>query len=237
MTSVDLKKNAISYLEKLCLEITNRCVGSKGNRRATDFFAEKMTAFGFRTESPQFNCIDWEHGDIQLTVEDEPLDAFISPYSLGCQVRAPLILASSVAELESIQAEGKILLLQGDIATEQLMPKNFTFYNPDHHKRIIRLLEQKRPSAIIAATSRNPELAGGIYPFPLIEDGDFDIPSAYMTEDVGHKLAVHAGEQVSLSFDARRIPSTGCNVVARKGYNAAIRAVVFAHIDAKVSTS
>jgi aminopeptidase YwaD len=141
-----------------------------------------------------------------------------------------------MAELESIQTEDKILLLHGDIAKEQLMPKNFTFYNPDQHKHIVRLLELKRPLAIIAATSRDPELAGGIYPFPLIEDGDFDIPSAYMTEEVGHKLAGHAGEQVSLSFDARRIPSTGCNVIARKGSNPAHRVVVFAHIDAKIGT-
>jgi len=236
MTHAELGLNARSYLDKLCLDITNRCVGSAGNRLATDFFAEKMTAFGFRTESPQFNCIDWSHGDIRLTVAGESLEAFISPYSSSCQVRAPLIVASNMAELESIQTEDKILLLHGDIAKEQLMPKNFTFYNPDQHKHIVRLLELKRPLAIIAATSRNPELAGGIYPFPLIEDGDFDIPSAYMTEEVGHKLAGHAGEQVSLSFDARRIPSTGCNVIARKGSNAAIRAVVFAHIDAKAGT-
>jgi aminopeptidase YwaD len=141
-----------------------------------------------------------------------------------------------VAELESIQAKGKILLLKGDIAKEQLMPKNFTFYNPDHHKRIVRLLELKRPSAIIAATSRNPELAGGIYPFPLIEDGDFDIPSAYMTEEVGNKLAGHAGEQVALSFEATRTPSTGCNVIARKGSDPNARVVLFAHIDAKIGT-
>ncbi|MFC1923293.1 M28 family peptidase [Chloroflexota bacterium] len=236
MTPAELEVNARSYLDKLCLDITNRCVGSAGNRLATDFFADKMTGFGFRTESPQFSCIDWSHGDIQLTAAGEQMETFISPYSSDCHVEAPLIVASSVAELESIQAEGKILLLRGDIAKEQLMPKNFTFYNPDQHKHIVRLLELKQPSAIIAATSRNPELAGGIYPFPLIEDGDFDIPSAYMTEDVGHNLAGHAGEQVSLSFDAMRIPSTGCNVIARKGSNPAIRTVIFAHIDAKIGT-
>lgn len=236
MTSTDLLKNANGYLDKLCLEITNRCVGSHGNRQATDFFAGKMIAFGFQTECPQFTCIDWSHGDVHLSVEDELFNALVSPYSLGCDVSAPLAVASNLEELEAIQAEGKILLLLGDIAKEQLMPKNFTFYNPDHHKHIIHLLESKRLLAIIAATSRDPELAGGIYPFPLIEDGDFDIPSAYMTEGVGHSLARHAGEQVTLSFDATRIPSTGCNVIARKGSDPTQRVVVFAHIDAKIGT-
>jgi aminopeptidase YwaD len=236
MIPSELDANAAAYLDKLCLEITNRCVGSVGNRTATEFFADQMIAFGFQTESPQFDCIDWRHGDLQLAVAGESFEAFISPYSLGCQVEAPLVLASSVTELESIQAQGKVLLLRGDLTREQLMPKNFTFYNPDHHQRIIRLLEQKRPAAILAATSRNPELAGGIYPFPLIEDGDFDIPSAYVTEECGDKLVEHDGQQVSLSFEASRIPSTGCNVVARKGSNPNNRAVVFAHIDAKINS-
>ena len=118
MTHAELEVNATSYLEKLCLEITNRCVGSAGNRLATDFFAEKMIAFGFQTECPQFACIDWKHGDIQLTIAGESLEAFISPYSSSCQVRAPLIVASNMAELESIQTEDKILLLHG------VSPKN-----------------------------------------------------------------------------------------------------------------
>ncbi|MEZ4997668.1 MAG: hypothetical protein R2758_09480 [Bacteroidales bacterium] len=32
---------------------------------------------------------------------------------------------------------------------------------------------------MIGATGRSSALAGGVYPFPLIEDGDFDIPSVY----------------------------------------------------------
>ena len=49
------------------------------------------------------------------------------------------------------------------------MPKNFPFYNPDHHKRIIDLLENKAPRAIVAATSRDPQMAGArISLFPLL---------------------------------------------------------------------
>jgi aminopeptidase YwaD len=116
------------------------------------------------------------------------------------------------------------------------MPKSFTFYNPDEHKRIIRLLEEKKPRAIIAATSRNPEMAGAVYPFPLIEDGDFDIPSVYLTEEAGAELANHAGGQVSLDIRAQRLPAKGCNVIARKGKGFQKRVVCFAHIDSKQGT-
>lgn len=236
MTPLSLVDTANQYLHKLCVEIPNRCVGSQGNRQATDFFAEKINTFGFQTESPEFECIDWTHGEAYLTVDGEPYPAFVSPYSINCNVSATLSSATTVEELESLEPSNNILLLHGEIAKEQLMPKNFTFYNPDHHKRIISLLERKESLAIISATSRNPELAGGIYPFPLIEDGDFDIPSVYMTEDVGYNLAQHVGEQVSLKFEAERVPATGCNVIARKGRHPSQRIVIFAHIDAKIDT-
>jgi hypothetical protein len=40
----------------------------------------------------------------------------------------------------------------------------------------------------------------------LIEDGDFDIPSAYMTEEEGERLAGYAGQKPAWS-QAERIPA------------------------------
>lgn len=57
--------------------------------------------------------------------------------------------------------------------------------NPDVHWRIVAALEVERPPAIVAATARNLELAGAACPCLLIEDGDFDVPSVYMTEEEG----------------------------------------------------
>ena len=231
-----LGDTADEYLRKLCSEISNRCVGSPGNRLATDFFAAKIETFGFQTQTQPFDCIDWSHGEVNLTVAGEPFLAQASPYSLGCEVSAPLSVASTIDELENLEISQRVLLLQGEIAQEQLMPKNFTFYNPEHHQQIIALLERKNPLAIISATARNPELAGGIYPFPLIEDGDFDIPSVYTTDEIGEEMARKSGQEVSLRFEATRTPSTGCNVIARKGEDPSRRIVLFAHIDAKINT-
>jgi aminopeptidase YwaD len=240
MTSRRLTERADGHLQRLCLETQNRRVGSLGNRAATAFFEGVVASFGFETECPEFDCIDWAHEGAHVQVGGESFEAFPSPYSLGCRVQAPLAVASTVKELETLDAANgaanRILLLRGDLAKEQLMPKGFPFYNPDSHKRIVHLLETKQPRAIIAATSRNPELAGGLYPFPLIEDGDFDIPSAYMTEQVGNRLAVHEGTVISLNIAANRIPAKGCNVIARKGAGTGRRVAVCAHIDAKIGT-
>jgi aminopeptidase YwaD len=229
--SAHLSEKAEKYLQRLCLEIPNRCVGSKGNRAAAEIFAAGVASFGFQTTCPEFDCIDWTNQGAHLAVNHEPFDAFVSPYSLGCHLRAPLAVVSTVEELATVEAVNKIILMRGNIAKEQLMPKSFPFYNPDEHKRIIRLLETKAPLAIIAATSRNPELAGGLYPFPLIEDGDFDIPSVYMTEEDGNRLIIHAGKEISLDIRANRIPAKGCNVIARKVADSGRRVVLCAHID------
>lgn len=230
-----LAQRAETYLRSLSLETPNRRTGSPGNRAATDFFAREMDRAGFAVEMPGFDCLDWRQAGARLQADGQNFEVNVSPYSLGCRTQAALVVVSTVDELATANAKGRILLLSGEIAKEQLMPKNFPFYNPEGHQQIIALLERRAPAAIVAATTENPEMAGAVYPFPLIEDGDFDIPSVYMTEAEGQRLAAYAGKEVALEIDAQRSPRRGCNVIARKG-DPRRRVVVFAHIDAKDGT-
>ncbi len=232
-------KKAQAYLQHLCVDIPNRRTGSPGNREATTFFADIARSHGFAIAAPVFDCMDWEQAGVTLKVGEEAFEAFASPYSAGCRVEAALAAASTVEELEKAEAAGKVLLLMGDLTKEQLMPKNFPFYNPEEHQRIIRALEGQAPpiSAIIAATTRDPEMmGGGVYPFPLFVDGDFDIPSVYMTAEEGSRLAGRVCQRVALESRATRIPATGCNVIASKGGRSGRRIVAFAHIDAWLGT-
>jgi aminopeptidase YwaD len=235
MSVTCLPEKANTYLQKLCLQIPSRAVGSTGNQSATDFFAGVMQSNGFGIERTEFQCMDWHGEDVELKAGQTTFEAQVSPYSLGCDAQGTLVVASDVSELEASDVKGKILLLRGDMAKEPLMPKNFPFYNPNEHKHIINLLESKQPQAIITATGRHAQMAGALYPFPMIEDGDFDIPSVYMTDEEGERLARYTGQEISLRVQAERRLSTGCNVVARKG-NASERVVLFAHIDAKNGT-
>ena len=236
MISDELVRKTEGYLNKLCLKIPTRRVGSQGNRDATAFFKKRVEDLGFRSEVQSFNCIDMRRGDIQLRANEHKFDAFISPYTLSCDCTAELVSVSTVNELESVQAKGKIILLYGEITKEQLMPKNFVFYNPEEHQHIYQLLEEKQPIAVITATTKNPDAVGAIYPFPMIEDGDFDIPSAYMTAKEGKKLLAFLGKKVSLKMDAERIPSKSENIVARKSGRNKKKIVLCAHIDTKEGT-
>jgi aminopeptidase YwaD len=225
-----------TYLTRLCRDISERPTGSPGNRTATKLLYDQLRQFNWTVESTRFEAMNWQEDGVDFFVDNDPIQAFPSPYSLGCDVTAELMAAGSLKELDDIQPAGKILLLHDDLAREQIMPKHFVFYNPPEHQQIISLLERKNPAALVCATARNPALAGGVDPFPLFEDGDFDIPSVYLTEETGTRLIGKVGTLVSLHSKSKRIPGESYNLVARKGGDLQQRIVISAHIDAKKGT-
>ena len=229
-------QKASGYLKTLCIETGNRSVGSPGNVDATHFFEKTISSLGWEIEKHELDVMDWDCGKAVVSSADRSFPALASPYSRGCHVEAELVCISSVRDLEMSRPEGKIVLLHGEIAREQIMPKNFVFYNPESHRHIVSLLEQKQPAAIICATGHNPVLAGGVYPFPLIEDGDFDIPSVYMKDTEGESLVHLEGNIVKVDSSAKRIQSKAYNLSAFKGNRSAKRIVITAHIDAKKGT-
>ncbi|XUW99781.1 MAG: M28 family peptidase [Dehalogenimonas sp.] len=229
-------EKAKEYMDVLCGVKLNRRTGSPGNREATAFFNAMVKKWNYEVDTTPFPCLDYESRKASLIYQNQAYDIHISPFSLGCDVTSEMVTVTTVSDLENSYCRDKILLMRGEICAEQLMPKNFVFYNPDHHKRIYALLEERQPAAIVAATEKNPELVGALYPFPLIEDGDFNIPSAYCTDTVGKEIAVNTGKVFRLATEAKRIPSTACNVIARKNYHASRKIVVTAHIDAYWST-
>lgn len=230
-----LTHKAAGLLDHFCTIISTRTVGTQGNRDATAYFQQQIMPFGFEIERQGFTCIDSQRGISTLYINNENYELFTSPLTLACDCEAELVTAEDIKELEGAQCKGKILLLHGEIAKEQLMPKGFEFYNPEEHKALVRLLEQKQPAAILTATAKNPDLAGAVYPFPMIVDGDFDIPSAYLKDIEGEKLVLHSGQIASLKIEAERVPATGENVIARKG-DQQQKIVVCAHIDTKEDT-
>jgi aminopeptidase YwaD len=227
-----------TYLDTLCRQIPTRLTGSAGNRAAVDFFADRLARLGFQVEMPGFDCLNWEHAGASLNVAGSGFTIFPAPFSPPCALEAPLLAVSSLAGLEAADLGRRILLLHGEIAAEQLFPKNFPFFTEETHQRIYALLEQGQPLAVLAAPGRNSGMAGAAYPYPLIEDGDFSIPSAYLSGADGAALAALAGQPTRLEIRSRRIPAHGANVhgFLPGGSQAARRVMLTAHIDAKPDT-
>ena len=231
-----LTEKAKSHLEILCTEIGERRVGSEENRRATAYAKKVLKEAGWQTEATGLPVIDWKTGGATLTCHGKSFENFSSPYSLECSVQGDLIAINTVAQLEQTDIKDKIVLLHGEIASRQIAPKNFPFWNPEEDQYIISLLEKGRPKALVCATERNSATAGGVYPFPLFEDGDFDIPSVYMKDTEGAELLAFAGQTVELVSEAVRIPETAFNVIGRNSNQTKNRIVITAHIDSKIGT-
>lgn len=216
MNKKTVARQAESHLQVLCSEIGERRVGSEANRKATAYAESVLKQSGWQTETTRLSVIDWHTYGASLTSRDESFEVFSSHYALGCSVEGELITISSIENLEQTSIRDKIVLLHGPIASEQIAPKNFPFWNPDEHQHLIALLEKGCPKALICATERNAAVAGGVYPFPLFEDGDFDIPSVFMKDTEGVRLQEEVGLTVTLESKAGRIPETAFNLVARR---------------------
>ena len=232
MNQKTLEDKTKHYIETLCTVQPNRRTGSKGNKQAITFFNNTIQQYGFKTDTTPFKSLDYICTHVSLQTKEKTFNIHVSPYSLGCNVKAELVIVRSLSELERCSCKGKILLMKDEICEEQLMPKNFVFYNPKHHKKIISVLENKKPAAIITATTKKPDQVGALYPFPLIEDGDFNIPNVFCTEKTGEEIVQNKNETFTLVIDAERIPTTASNVIAIKNPDAKEKIIICAHIDA-----
>jgi aminopeptidase YwaD len=231
-----LVEKAKSHLHVLCSEIGERRVGSVENRKATAYAKKVLESLGWKTETSELMVIDWKSDGASLICNGMPFEVYSSHYSLGCSVSGELIAIGTTKQLEQACIRDKIVLLYGEIASQQIAPKNFPFWNPEEHQHVVSLLERGNPKALACATERNSATAGGVYPFPLFEDGDFDIPSVYMKDTEGERLLAYAGQTVELVSKAIRIPETAFNVIARNSSTSSKRIVISAHIDTKIGT-
>lgn len=56
------------------------------------------------------------------------------------------------------------------------------FANPVSYLLINALPGKKCPTAVHVTTGKNPEMGGVMVPCPIFDNGNFNIPSAYMTD-------------------------------------------------------
>ena len=221
-----IKNELKKVLQTICLEYGERLTGSVSNQKLADYTAQYFKDCGYIVEQQKFSCIDWQPGAVELSCEGHKFAAEPSYYTLGCDMEAEFTVLKTIDELEQADLNNKVAVLQGNLSSERLMPKSFTFYNPDHHKQIISLLEEKDPAAVIAVVANNNS---------IFEDGDFDIPSVYISEDQAKDL-LNCNNKVKLKIDAERKDSNGENIIARINPQKERKVVITAHLDTKYGT-
>lgn len=217
-------------LEKLCIRIGDRPLGSRNNHRAQEFIGNSFRQHGCEVEDQDFTCMDWRGESVLLHANGHNIPASISPYSLPCNITAESVTLANIHDLETRDIRGRIAVLHGELTREAIMPKNFRFWNPEEHQKIIRLLEENKPAAIVAVSFNEEQ------PTPIFEDGDFDIPNAVVAKNHAGELLT-AGSNIALTIVSERRPSRGANVIARKpGRVGKNKVVLTAHMDTKPGT-
>ena len=211
----------------------DRHIGRPGNIAAVAYAERVLREHHWVVESIDFEALDCETGPASLDVGGRSFAVHPGPYTVPADVAGPLLSIDTVAALEAADLAGTVVLLHGEIAADQLFPKSFDFIDTSEHQHIYELLEAGAPAAVIGATGRGGGMGGALYPYPLIEDGDFDIPNAFATDVIGAALAKLAGREARLTLEAERKTVHGRQLTAARGPAGAPRAVVIAHIDSK----
>lgn len=224
------------HLDVLVSRHPDRHLGGPGNEAANIHAEAVFIEHGWPVTSIDFEALDCDSGPAVLAIGGQGFDVQAGPYTTPVQVRAPLLAIDTLDALEHAEIGGAIVLLHGDIAADQLFPKSFDFVDAPDHRRIYELLETGAPAAVIGATGHGGGMGGGLYPYPLIEDGDFDIPNAYTTAEIGRELVALAGQAASLVIEAERREAMARQLIARRGPAGAPRALVIAHIDSKAGS-
>lgn len=224
-----------AHVRTLCAA-GDRQPGTARNRRAALYVAEELAALGVEVETLEFETPEWTYGDASLDAAGCSLALHPGPYSAGAEGAGPLVAIDSAEALSDLPvAPGSVLLLHGDIAAEQFTPRDYPWYSNPDHTRCLDALEAVRPLAVIAATDRSA-MAGGLSPFPLIEDPSFAVPSAYMHVDELSRLLPLVGKEVRVRIDSATKPSSGTQPIGRIAGSGERRIIVASHVDSKPDT-
>jgi len=224
-----MKSNTASlkrHMDMLCETIGARPTGSAKNKDALEYAFGVLQKCGFQPGKQEFDCMDWKSSGATLLIDGQNVPVEPAGYSMSCAVSAECVCFDTTDALQKAKLSGKIAVLHGDLCKEPLMPKNFEFYNPDEHKQIISLLEEKAPAAVITVSSHKEH---------IIQDGDFNIPCAVVSDDMLDAFLQSKGQKVSLTIITERIPAKAYNIIAT--YGTGHHKVCFsAHIDTKPIT-
>lgn len=200
-----------------------------GNRAAAAYIESVFRRCGMAVELQEFACPAWEELGAWLCMQNSALPIAANTYSPSCLVSAHVMPLHTLAELEAADLQGKLAVLYGDLVRTPLPPKAWSFKSAEE-ARVVELLEEKRPAAVLTVQSRLGEVER------LIEDWEFTLPSATVSAQVGAMLLEKAGEQARVRIDARKSMSVTSNVIGRLPGASLEQIVLCAHYDTKVDT-
>jgi len=227
-----MTKRIVNNLEKIISNIGSRPVGAKTNNELIEWLQEQARHLGYESILLPFECKVWETEKSSLTIHGETYTIFPSPFSRSFHGNAELCNVACLDELKNKDYQKKILILCGDLTKEPLMPTDFPFYYPKEHKVIVDHLQASEPAAILALTGKHPMC--GLDPFPLFEDGNFSIPTAFLSN--AHAEKILKGDDGYIEIHSRSVKAESQQIIMRKNSDNQEKIIVCAHMDTKYDT-
>jgi Iap family predicted aminopeptidase len=215
----------MKHLEHLCIEIGPRPVGSGGNQAAADYIRNVFEASGLEVDAQAFPCPAWEEEETRLELDGGRLDAAANAFSPPCDVTASAVVVGTEAELEAAELAGRIGIMYGDLTKGNGFSTRRAVYFPERDQKVMRMLEKKKPAALITIYSKT-----GCFE-RLIRDWEFPIPSATVPAEVGLALFRHLDQTLRLKIDSHQSAGQFCNVMATRAGTGPERIMLLAHFD------
>lgn len=203
--------------------------GSPANRLATEHARAVLRDSCLTASEAPFHTRWWEPGDGRLEIRDdmsisETVRVQPNPYSPACDLTGTLRRAAGLEEITGRVTPSDILVLEGDLVSEQIVPPHYPFYGIDDHKALVKALLDARPAAVIAVSDHWA---------PVFEDADLPLPSTTVPTALAPCLPEGAEAHMVLGGVVHE--ADGVNLSARHG-PPGDRIVLSAHLDSKVTT-
>ena len=211
----------------LCVE---RPIGSDGNNEIINLLNKEFKELKFNTIELPFNCSKWEKGNSFIEQNNYKIEIFPSPFSKEIKGIFPIKHVSTLSELKSIKDFNGILIFKDDLTKTALMPNNFPFYFPDEDKLIYEIIGGIKPKGIITISGQDP--VSGLNPFPIFEDVNFQVPSAY-TANLDN---ISEDDKISIEINSKISKAGSKQVIYRKEGKSKDIVLITAHMDSKYFT-
>ncbi|MYL69329.1 M28 family peptidase [Halobacillus litoralis] len=227
------QEGVMDHFILLSEKIGCRPVGSKANHAAADYIEETFRNAGLVVEKQEFEVPAWHLHETNLEFNGETLESQGNNFSEACEVSGEIVPFCTLEELESSSyLGGNIAFLYGELSKENYVPKGFTIYNPDHHQKTLKLLEEKNPSAIIFVRMEKGKN------LPIINDWDFSIPSLTISPEVGLKIMNdYQRSSATCKIHSKRNKGWTKNIIGRKQGQGKEKIILAAHYDTVFETN
>lgn len=224
-----LNQSIYNHVKHLSVVIGPRMSGTAANIAAQDYIAEQMRTAGLHVDLQTFECPVWSCQEASLEQDGQSLAVLVNPYSTPCDAVGHPVFLSTITELEKADITGKIVLLYGDLTKSIISCKSW-FLIEERDQKIIGLLEQKQPAAILTVQP-TPNSINRIF-----EDWEFLVPSATISIETGLQLLRQPESLVHLHLATRQESGETGNVVGRLPGKKDEWICLMAHYDTKIDT-